>query len=59
MSEAILLESVPQYPDFNKNGIVRTAIKLGLQINDFVTYFYLLRLISIYKIYSLGIINYI
>lgn len=38
MSEAILLESVPQYPDFNTNGIVRTASELGLQINDFVTY---------------------
>jgi hypothetical protein len=38
MSEAILLESVPQYPDFDINGVVRTADELGLQINDFVTY---------------------
>ena len=38
MSEAILLESVPQYPDFDINGTVKTADDLGLQINDFVTY---------------------
>jgi hypothetical protein len=38
MSEAILLESVPQYPDFDINGIVKTATELGLQINNFVTY---------------------
>ena len=38
MSEAILLESVPQYPDFDINGIVRTANDIGLQISDFVTY---------------------
>ena len=38
MSEAILLESVPQYPDFDINGTVKTATELGLQINDFVTY---------------------
>ena len=38
MSEAILLESVPQYPDFDINGIVKTANELGLQINNFVTY---------------------
>ena len=38
MSEAILLESVPQYPDFDINGTVKTASDVGLQINDFVTY---------------------
>ena len=38
MSEAILLESVPQYPDFDINGTVKTADDLGLQINDFITY---------------------
>jgi len=38
MSEASLLESVPQYPDFDINGIVRTATELGLQVNNFVTY---------------------
>jgi hypothetical protein len=38
MSEAILLESVPQYPDFDINGIVKTASELGLQINNFITY---------------------
>ena len=38
MSEAILLESVPQYPDFDINGTVKTADDLGLQISDFVTY---------------------
>lgn len=39
MSEAaILLESVPQYPDFDINGIVKTATELGLQINDFIAY---------------------
>jgi hypothetical protein len=38
MSEAILLESVPQYPDFDINGTVKTATELGLQINNFVTY---------------------
>ena len=38
MSEAILLESVPQYPDFDINGTVKTAHELGLQISDFVTY---------------------
>ena len=38
MSEAILLESVPQYPDFDINGTVKTADELGLQTNDFVTY---------------------
>jgi len=38
MSEAILLESVPQYPDFDINGTVKTASELGLQINNFITY---------------------
>ena len=38
MSEAILLESVPQYPDFDINGTVKTASDIGLQINDFVAY---------------------
>ena len=36
--EELLLDIIPQIPDFNVNGIVRTASELGLNNSDFVDY---------------------
>ena len=38
LSESILLESIPQYPDFDISGIVRTANEVGLLSSDFIAY---------------------
>jgi hypothetical protein len=40
LGENVLLENIPQYPDFDINGIVRSANELGLNSSDFYDYFY-------------------
>ena len=39
-SEYVLLENIPDEPDFDLNGIVRTAQEVNLQESDFVNYIY-------------------
>ena len=39
-SEYVLLENIPDEPDFDINGIVRTAQEINLQESDFVNYIY-------------------
>ena len=36
--EDILLDPIPEQPDFDSNGIVRTATEIGLNQNDFESY---------------------
>ena len=40
LGENVLLENIPQYPDFDINGIVRSVNELGLNSSDFYDYFY-------------------
>ena len=38
IGENVLIDIVPGIPDFNTNGIVRTATEIGLTTNAFVNY---------------------
>ena len=38
LSESILLENIPQFPDFDICGTVRNANEIGLQSSDFIDY---------------------
>jgi len=40
LGENVFLENIPQYPDFDINGIVRSCNELGLNSSDFYDYFY-------------------
>jgi hypothetical protein len=40
LGENVLLENIPQYPDFDINGTVRSVNELGLNSSDFYDYFY-------------------
>jgi hypothetical protein len=38
IGEDVLIDKIPAIPDFDTNGIVRTAADIGLTSNDFVSY---------------------
>lgn len=40
LGENILLEDITQYPDFDINGVARTALEIGLNAGDFYDYSY-------------------
>ena len=37
-AENLFIDNIPQYPDFDVNGIIKTASEIGVNNNDFINY---------------------